>query len=786
MSTVFRCDRASRKRLVRDTALSEGGVTYHLNGVDWVELFPASPYGGWRLEVHCLQPVASTTAVGIEVVGSALSLPVYTSTIEVGANPDILVVHLTARGDDGPYTLRVVNLEGATGAQRFDPQLCEVGVSFQAGCPCDDDCAALAPDCAPEAPEEPVVDYTARDAASLRRLLFDRLSLTLPGWTERHPADLGVALVELFAHVGDRLSYHQDAVATEAYLGTARRRTSVRRHARLVDYHLHEGCNARAWVHLVARGASTVPAGTPVRAEGGDVVFETTRDLAVHEDLNALSFYTWDADVCALPRGATRATLRWPAGSTATLRAGDLLLLEARVDPETGHTEDADPTRRQVVRLRAVGAPAVDPLHAGSDPVWYREVTWDDADALPFALTVSALRSDGLTLVRDVSVARGNIALADHGATSLGALRVPDDAPDDRVLRVPLEVAGVTWRARLPGDDVPASSALAQDPRAALPELVLREAGGGPTWTPQRDLLASRTEDRHFVVECEGDACFARFGDGAHGRRPAAGQRFEVAGRAGNGRAGCVGADALRRVHRDGVVGARNPLPSAGGLEPEDLATAKRDAPIAFRRQERAVTPDDWVALAERHPEVQRAVAAMRWTGSWRTVSLTVDRRGTRDLDDAFCDALRAWLEPYRLAGYDLDIEAPQYVPIELRFRVCVRAGYFRERVRRSLMERFSAAAYEDGRRGLFHPDNLTFGQSLFLSVLLREAAEVPGVSWVQPLVFGRMHRAPSPPSTQWPSRDELTFSRLEIPRLDNLTALPLRGRVDFVMQGGI
>src|SRR5207249_3177500 len=44
------------------------------------------------------------------------------------------------------------------------------------------------------------------------------------------------------------LSYYQDAVATEAYLHTARQRISVRRHARLVDYHMHEGCNARAWV----------------------------------------------------------------------------------------------------------------------------------------------------------------------------------------------------------------------------------------------------------------------------------------------------------------------------------------------------------------------------------------------------------------------------------------------------------------------------------------------------------------------------------------------------------
>ena len=66
----------------------------------------------------------------------------------------------------------------------------------------------------------------------------------------RREADLGIALAELIAYVGDPLSYQQDAVATEAYLQTARSRISLRRHALLVDYHVHDGCNARTWMQL--------------------------------------------------------------------------------------------------------------------------------------------------------------------------------------------------------------------------------------------------------------------------------------------------------------------------------------------------------------------------------------------------------------------------------------------------------------------------------------------------------------------------------------------------------
>jgi hypothetical protein len=72
----------------------------------------------------------------------------------------------------------------------------------------------------------------------------------MPEWTERHVPDLGVTLVELLAYLGDQISYGQDAVATEAYLETARLRTSVRRHVRLIDYPMHDGVNARAWVWL--------------------------------------------------------------------------------------------------------------------------------------------------------------------------------------------------------------------------------------------------------------------------------------------------------------------------------------------------------------------------------------------------------------------------------------------------------------------------------------------------------------------------------------------------------
>ena len=100
----------------------------------------------------------------------------------------------------------------------------------------------------PENLPAPLIDYLAKDYSSFRRLMLDRLSTVMPNWAERNPADLGVALVEGDPERRQPNEHYEDLVGTEAYLGTARQRISVRRHARLLDYAMHDGCNARAWI----------------------------------------------------------------------------------------------------------------------------------------------------------------------------------------------------------------------------------------------------------------------------------------------------------------------------------------------------------------------------------------------------------------------------------------------------------------------------------------------------------------------------------------------------------
>lgn len=84
-----------------------------------------------------------------------------------------------------------------------------------------------------------IVDYMARDYDSLLRAMRDLIPYKVPEWTEyESEADFGNALLQLFAHMGDILSYYQDRVANESFLGTARTRRSVIEHLRLIGYQL--------------------------------------------------------------------------------------------------------------------------------------------------------------------------------------------------------------------------------------------------------------------------------------------------------------------------------------------------------------------------------------------------------------------------------------------------------------------------------------------------------------------------------------------------------------------
>ena len=186
---------------------------------------------------------------------------------------------------------------------------------------------------------------------------------------------------------------------------------------------------------------------------------------------------------------------------------------------------------------------------------------------------------------------------------------------------------------------------------------------------------------------------------------------------------------------------------------------------------------------------MQRAAATFRWTGSWHTVFLTVDRRRGLPVDAAFEEDLVTFLEPFPLAGYDIEVEPPRFVPLDIAFTVCVAPGHLRAEVHAALLDVLSARDLPDGSRGFFHPDNFTFGDPVYLSRLVAAAMGVPGVLWVDTEVSAakpnRFQRWGVPAGSEW-QEAVIRMARLEIARLDNDPSLPENGRLELFMQGGL
>ena len=193
------------------------------------------------------------------------------------------------------------------------------------------------------------------------------------------------------------------------------------------------------------------------------------------------------------------------------------------------------------------------------------------------------------------------------------------------------------------------------------------------------------------------------------------------------------------------------------------------------------MTADDYAEVAERHSEVQRAVASFRWTGSWRTVYVTIDRRGGLPIDADFEEEIRAHMEKYRMAGYDLEMNAPMFVALEIEMVVCVKPDYFRSQVDVELRSVFSAGVRSDGQLGLFHPDNFTFGQTIYLSPFYAAALSVAGVDTVGITKF----QLYSNDSTSALATGVLTLSHLQIARLTNDPNFPDRGSFLLTTTGG-
>jgi hypothetical protein len=150
--------------------------------------------------------------------------------------------------------------------------------------------------------------------------------------TTREDNDFAIALLDLWATVGDVLTFYQERIANEGFLRTATERRSILELARTIGYELGPGKAADAFlafsVDAAASGGETtiIPVEVKVQSLPGEgetpQTFETVEEIRAHSEWNEL----WPR--IFLPQFVAHNTsVLYFKGRKTLLKPGDLLLV---------------------------------------------------------------------------------------------------------------------------------------------------------------------------------------------------------------------------------------------------------------------------------------------------------------------------------------------------------------------------------------------------------------------------------------------------------------------------
>jgi hypothetical protein len=507
-----------------------------------------------------------------------------------------------------------------------------------------------------------IIDYMARDYDSLLQSMRELVPYKLPEWKDfESEADFGNVLLQLFAHMGDILSYYQDQVANESFLGTAQSRRSIIQHLRLIGYKL----------------ATAAPASTAL--------------------------------TLIVPSTATK---------TITIKRGDAFATKSQKNK-----------------------PSVRFEYTGESPLTI------DCATLPIDPIINK-KYYGLSTNPDIPQINAGIPVEEGRLVQNEALGISDGT---RNQRFPLAHSGLILRSRIQSKQVNKDIILITD-----------FAGSIDNWVLQESLAFSREGQKDFTIEIdEEDRVTIIFGDGTFGAIPTKGALIKVTYRVGGGLVGNVAADTIQTIVNApelallGAIVTNRRMPATGGADRESIEHAVQHAPSVFRSLKRAVTAEDYKALALDFKGVGKVRAK---NVNWNTVTLFVAPEGGGLVSDVLEANLLSYFEDKRPLSTIIEIQDVKYVQIYVTAEVGIKSYYSRE----DISTKVGAAA---GKVLAF--DNVDFGQTLYLSQFYEVIEAIEGVQFVNITEFRREDQLPDPsdPLVHVARSGKLTLDVSELPQ---------------------
>lgn len=449
-----------------------------------------------------------------------------------------------------------------------------------------------------------------------------------PVWSDLNDSDPGVTMLQVFAWLGEMLTYRMNQVPALSHL----------KFLELLGVELRPAEPARVEMTFPMtathpEATTIVPLGTQVIAEtaggGPPLVFEATAALTVvRPRLVAVLAYDGNLAYESATEANERASSFRPFGPTAGVGAALLLGFEAAAAfPATELTLHAwapDGGRRTSVTCGPLGAT---PSFPSAGVRWS---AWTGVDWTPITLlkdeTLAFTRTGAIVLRTPEGLVPTTVPPEPTALHWLRAELVSSAYERPPVVQAVRTNTMTLTQMETVRDEVLGGSTgrphqvfrVTNTPvLAGSLELEVDQGSGPEVWSEVVDFLASGARDAHYVLNrTTGEV---RFGDGRHGAVPIANianpggnvvaRRYRYGGGThGNVPAGALTAlrNAVRGIDENAVA---NLVASYGGRDEETLDQAKQRAPAAIRARERAVTTDDFEFFATQAANVARARA---------------------------------------------------------------------------------------------------------------------------------------------------------------------------------
>jgi hypothetical protein len=193
-------------------------------------------------------------------------------------------------------------------------------------CPCD---SCSFPEVISNVPGLPAIEYRIGDFTAFRNAMLQSLpgEVELANWKPTSTSDLALQMIEWWAYLADILTFYNQRIANQDYLGTADLDVSVRNLVSLLGYRPTPGVGATATLAALVSGGQSIvlPQGMAVQSKPGPGSAPQIFELLQKTTAQPGGSISADPDNSQAEIGQDGSILL--EGTISSIKTGDLLLL---------------------------------------------------------------------------------------------------------------------------------------------------------------------------------------------------------------------------------------------------------------------------------------------------------------------------------------------------------------------------------------------------------------------------------------------------------------------------